>query len=236
MNDTQLFTTYFKNPKEELHNFYIKELLPTWFEYNSKYLEYDYDVWVYTNVPDEIPFKCNICYKQESKAKLDLDSNIMSTQIGCWYDFINDKLHEQQVGIYLDPDAFMFNNKLIEYSKQVKDYCMTKKKNPHFHSDAGISIFRNTPLTRKYIDKIIEEYKKTPWIKSIAEETHTDLHQGDNNFYIKWSDINILLRGMLCGKSIDIDCVHGSIKQDILKDTKVKDLILKKEQLRHLVY
>lgn len=228
-----LISTYFTSLSEELNDHYTNVLLPLWYKTNSKYFD---EITIFTNAPDRIPFSCTILERTKEHALLGVSNqnvNIMSTQIGCWQEYLYSYLKDNEVAIYLDPDAFMLNDKLIGCAQNTKHYKMTKKKTPYFEADAGISIFRRTPETLKYIDTIVEAYKENPFEKSIAEITHYKMHKGQSEYYIPWKDVTISLRGEASGDNID--CIHGCTESTRI-DQSIKSAILKKELLRNLVY
>ena len=107
----KLITSFFKNDDKTLNDFYLNELLPFWFKQNSQYINID-DIFIYTDV--NIPLNINQIKISKSDAILHKNSkfiNIMSTQVGVWYNMINELLTENEVCIYMEPDAFMLNDK-----------------------------------------------------------------------------------------------------------------------------
>lgn len=221
-----LFTSFVckDNVNDEKYTSYISELIPLWLKINSHFFE---SVTIVTNVPSLFSnLNINILTINIEEAFCSMDHtmlNPMASQIGCWKLFLN-SINNNDIAVYLDPDAFMLTDKLYSIANLVIDHQFLKKRAPFGMSDAGTCILRKTDNTLKFIDdmKPILKRKHT----SAHAELYYDTHfKGKSEYFMSWKNITVLLRGVICGSSNNIDCIHGVLNTFLL-DINYKDCII----------
>ena len=141
-----LFTSFVctGNLKEEKYSSYINELIPLWLKINSHFFQ---NVSIVTNVPElfsklninTVPISIEEAFCNTNNTLL----NPMASQIGCWKLFLN-TINDNDIAVYLDPDAFMLTDKLYNIANLVIDHQFLKKRVPFGISDAGTCILRKT--------------------------------------------------------------------------------------------
>ena len=217
--------------------FYSKKLIPLWAKIHSEFFE---SITVVTNIPE--------CFNVVNLKKLTItlenafcgydyrNLNITGTQIGAWKYFI-ESLAENDVGIYLDPDAFMLNSRLQRIASSINNHMLTKIVSPVNICDAGVAIIRNTNQSRLMLQDMTSILSNNKVINHI-EVYYNATFKGNNDCLISWLKHSLLLRGNLCGVKQVPDTIHDctsiSIDGCILNEDhqQMLSLIGEKKNLR----
>lgn len=237
---SHLFTSFvvFENCSESIKNFYSQELIPLWVQIHLSFFE---TVHVVTNIPsyfkEQRGLKVHSITLNEAFCNYDYSKiNVTASQLGSWIYFLN-TIEEGEVAIYMDPDAFMLNNRLQITSKKVKDHELTRIISIDRICDAGVSVLRNTKNTKKMLHDMTEILSNNDIVNHIEVYYHNRF-KGQKDFFIKWSSHSLLLRDEICGiNSIPDtihDCVEVNIENLILSEEakKMLELIRKKKLIR----
>lgn len=220
---------------DDYNTLYLHELIPQWIKVNRNICD---ELHIVTNVPN------NFTHLNIHTHYIDIDSaflnvnpqrNIFHHQVQCWKLFL-DTLNVDECCVYLDPDAFLLDSTIFDVTYIVEDHKLSKKKFPYGHSDAGISILRNTAQTKKMLNAICESFDNAKSERCIIEYYYDKTFRGNNKYYIPWSQYNICLRNVLCGNDIlNINAIHGEYAGNITLTTdqlKLLSLISNKEKKR----
>lgn len=192
----KIFTSYYKDHRLNIDDIYTNTLIKNWVNYHQKF---NAELYIVTN-SENLKSRFNTL---ELDFELKTEVNPMTHQISAWKtigNFIN-----EESSIYLDPDAYLLDDRLIEYANKQTDYKVTKKKNPYGFSDIGVSIIKNTLDFRKFISEC-EGISTNKFIRCHMEHV---LDTSNRKKFISWSECPILLASSLCGFSENICCVHG---------------------------
>jgi hypothetical protein len=235
-----LFTSFIVTDdcQDYVKEFYTTELIPLWAKIHTQFFE---SITVVTNLPHYFDSSnlniltitlneafCGYHYK---------NLNITGSQVGAWVHFLN-SLPEDDVGIYLDPDAFMLNDRLIRLASNIKDHALTKIVSPMNICDAGVAVLRKTGRTQKMLNNMKTILSNTDVVNHI-EVFYNNNYKGNREFLIPWYRHSLLLRDVLCGISPIPDTIHDCTEVNIPEYTLNNDckqmlkLIRKKKQLRH---
>jgi len=235
-----LFTSFIvvDSCPEYVKEFYSKELIPLWAKIHTKFFN---SITVVTNIPQyfnnsnlhiqTITLKDAFCgYNYEYL-------NVTGSQVGAWVHFLH-TLTDDDVGIYLDPDAFMVSSRLQRAASMIKDHALTKIVSPTNICDAGVAILRKTKKTQEMLANMTSILTNTTVVNHI-EVFYNNTYKGSSNFLIPWYKHSLLLRDVLCGISPIPDTIHDCVEVNIpgcVLDTdsmQMLKLIEKKKQLRH---
>lgn len=238
--NTHLFTSFivYDDCPESVKVFYTRKIIPQWAKIHKKFFK---SINIITNIPNYFEIKndlklhpislktafCGYSYK---------NLNVTASQLGAWIYFIN-YIKENDVAVYLDPDAFMINNRLNTVANRVLNCELTKIVSLGCVCDAGVAVLRNTSTTRKILSDMTEILCNTDIVNHIEIYYHNRF-KGQRDYFIKWSGHSLLLRGQICGVSDIPDTIHGHSKIDlssIILDNDSKELlnmIEEKDKLR----
>lgn len=204
---TYIFTSFI-DVKENINDLYINQLIPFWIKMNSRFSN---NLCIITNNTQAFS-KYNI-----NAINIDINDaffnyphnnlNPMSSQPACWKKFL-ETIKDNDLAIYLDPDAFLLNDNLIKYSKLVIDHKLTKKTQPYGSSDAGVSIIRKTKKTINMLEEI-SPLLSNKFIRCNIEQYYNSKYKGIQEYFISWNKITTYLRSTICGNSPIVDCIHG---------------------------
>lgn len=205
-----LFTSFvvYDDCPESVIDFYTKKLIPQWVKVHLKFFK---SVNIVTNISNRlknIDF-LNICEISllEAFCNYDYDDlNVTGSQLGSWIHFIN-SIPDGDVAVYLDPDAFMLSNKLQLIAPKVESCQLTRIVSPGRMCDAGVAILKNNITTRKILLELSSILSNKRVVNHI-EVSYQDKFKDNKDFFIKWTNHSLLLRGELCGILPQPDTIH----------------------------
>ena len=213
---THLFTSFIvaDNCPKSVIGFYSKKLIPLWVKIHREFFE---SITVVTNIPEEFDIPClkvftitlenAFCGYDYSKL------NITGTQIGAWRYFTK-SLADNDVGIYLDPDAFMLNNCLQRIANSITNHALTKIVSPVNICDAGVAIIRNTSQSRLMLQDMASILNNNSVVNHV-EVYYNMKYKGSTDCLIPWLKHSLLLRDKLCGVRQIPDTIHDCISVNI---------------------
>ena len=235
-----LFTSFIvaDDCQDCVKEFYTTELIPLWAKIHTNFFE---SITVVTNLSqyfDSSNFNIQTITLKDAFCGYNYtDLNITGSQVGAWIHFL-DSLPENDIGIYLDPDAFMLNDRLIRSASSIKDHALTKIVSPMNICDAGVAVLRKTDKTQEMLNNMKTILGNADIVNHV-EVFYNANYKGNREFLIPWYKHSLLLRDVLCGVSPIPDTIHDctevSIPECVLNEDckQMLELIKKKKQLRH---
>lgn len=232
---THLFTSFIVAddcPKSVI-DFYSNKLIPLWVKIHREFFK---SITIVTNIPEHFNImglkKLTITLEDAFCGYNYSELNITATQIGAWKYFI-ESLADNDVGIYLDPDAFMLNNQLQRVANNTTNHTLTKIVSPVNICDAGVAIIRSTNISLLMLQDMTSILSNTQVVNHI-EVYYNSKYKGSIDCLIPWFKHSVLLRDKLCGiKQIPDtihDCISVNIDGCILNQDHKQMLILTKEK------
>lgn len=221
----KIFTSYFKdeNINSIVDDVYNKLLIPKWLNHHK---ELTSELYIITNsdfLKKEFP--C-VDLKYTHMKRL----NPMAHQISAWRTISN--IIGEESCVYIDMDAYILDNKFLEYAKSQSDFKVTKKRIPYGKADVGISILKNSNNFLNYI----KECESVMYDKSIRYHLEYVFDISGRKNFISWKECPILLGSSICGVSENIVCVHGTTSNEKLSGkipVEIKNTLEEKRKIEH---
>ena len=233
-----LFTSFVvtEGCEESVINFYTQQLIPQWVKVHKQFFK---SINVVTNIPHRFSKTVPTISLtlQEAFCGYDFSKlNITGSQVGAWKFFVN-TLPEDDIAIYLDPDAFMVNDRLYKIANSIKSHALTRIITSVNVCDAGVAILRNNDTTRIMLNNM-QHILSNIEIVNHVEVYYNKTYRGIKEMFIPWLKHSLLLRGDICGVNQIPDTIHDCVDISIYNFTltndqhKMIDLFVSKKDVR----